>query len=273
MKTLSRSARVVVGALVALVVGESGWLAYPTMRDLVVPSRKNAAQHGRKLASEFGCFNCHGPGGHGGMPNPGSRLGEVPSFHQGTIMMFARNDQDLREYILNGAPAAKRALPDYQAEIDAQAIRMPAFKEFITASQVDDLVAYLRAASDLLSPPDGSAAARGADLVTTDGCFNCHGNMGIGGMPNPGSLKGYIPGFGGEDFAELVRDDGELRAWIVDGGIPRLRDDKLASYFLKRQRIQMPAYKDHLQGPEVDALVSYVRWLATGGWQKAPLNP
>jgi mono/diheme cytochrome c family protein len=253
--------------------GESAWLAYPAVRDLIMPPRTNAAQRGRTLAATVGCFNCHGPGGHGGTPNPGSKTGQVPSFHEGTIMMYARNDQDLREYILDGAPAAKRARPDYRAEIDAQAIHMPAFKGFVSSAQVEDLIAYLRATSDLLAPPDGSVAARGADIVAADGCFNCHGNMGIGGMPNPGSLKGYIPGFGGADFDELVRTDDELRGWIADGGIPRLRQDALASYFLARQRIQMPAYKERLQPGDVDALVAYVRWLSTGQWQNATLNP
>ena len=96
--------------------------------------------------------------------------------------------------------------------------------------------------------------------------------MGIGGMPNPGSLKGYIPGFGGEDFDELVRNDDELRGWIAEGGIPRLRNDPLASYFIERQRIQMPAFKDRLKPDEIDALVAYVRWLADGDWQTAPLS-
>ena len=273
MATSKHSIRAGVGVLLLLLAAESAWLAYPVVRDLIVFPRTNAAQRGRTLAAGLGCFNCHGPGGHGGTPNPGSKTGEVPSFHHGTIMMYARNDEDLREYILDGAPAAKRARPDYRAELDAQAIRMPAFKEFVSVGQVDDLVAYLRAASDLLAPPDGSPAARGADIVAADGCFNCHGNMGIGGMPNPGSLKGYIPGFGGADFDELVRTDDELRGWIGDGGIPRLREDRLAAYFLARQRIQMPAYKDRLQPAEVDALVAYVRWLASGQWQNAELNP
>src|SRR5512145_1757860 len=100
-----------------------------------------------------------------------------------------------------------------------------------TASQVDDLVAYLRAASGLLEPRD-DVAAKGVEIALANGCFHCHGDMGVGGMPNPGSLKGYIPGFGGEDFDELVRDDDELRSWITEGGVPRLRNDPLASYFI-----------------------------------------
>ncbi len=273
MASSNRSVRLFIGALVVLLFAESAWFLYPAVRSLIVPPRDNAAQRGRALAAQLGCFSCHGPGGRGGMPNPGSKTGEVPSFHEGTLMMYAHSDQDLREYILDGAPAAKRARPDYRAEIDAQAIRMPAYKTVVSPAQVDDLVAFLRAASGLLVPPDDSPAARGADLVAAHGCFNCHGDMGIGGLPNPGSLKGYIPGFGGQDFEELVRSDEERRGWIADGGIPRLRNDPLASFFIERQRIQMPAFKDRLQPAEVDALVAYVRWLAGGEWQTAPLNP
>ena len=272
MASSNRSARAAVGVLAALLIAESTWLAYPVMRDLIAPPRDNAAQRGRALAGELGCFTCHGPGGRGGVHNPGSKGGEVPSFHEGTLMMYAHDDEDLREYILAGAPAAKLARPEYRAEMEAQLLRMPAFRDVVSTAQLGDLIAFLRAASGLIAPPDDSPAARGADLVLANGCFNCHGDMGIGGLPNPGSLKGYIPGFGGPDFDELVRSDEELRGWVVDGNIARLRDDKLASYFIERQRIKMPGYKDRLQPADVDAIIAYVRWLSIGQWQKAPLN-
>lgn len=263
--------RVALAVLLLVVTVQSAYLAYPMVRDLVAPPHASDAQRGRELASRLGCFSCHGPGGRGGVPNPGSKDGEVPSFHEGTIMMFAHDDQDLREYILDGAPARKRARPEYRAEMEAQLVSMPAFRDFVSAADVDALVAYLRSASGLLAPSDGPAA-RGADLAVANGCFDCHGDMGSGGLPNPGSLKGYIPGFGGPDFEELVRGDDELHAWIADGGIPRLRDDALASYFIKRQRVQMPAFKDHLQPDEIDALVAYVRWIADGTWRGMPLS-
>jgi mono/diheme cytochrome c family protein len=270
--TSSRSARLVIAILVLALLAESAWLAYPLVRDLILPTRGNAAQRGRKLASDLGCFNCHGPGGRGGVPNPGSKTGEVPSFHEGTIMMYAHDDQDLREYILEGAPAAKLARPEYRAEMEAQLIRMPAFKTLVSPAQLESLVAFLRASSGLLGPPPDTPAARGADLAIANGCFNCHGDMGIGGMPNPGSLRGYIPGFGGPDYEELVRNDEELRGWIADGDIPRLRNDPLASYFLERERIKMRVFKNYLSAADIDALVAYVHWLAEGEWQKAPLS-
>lgn len=269
---MPRSAgRLLLALLLLVVVLESAYLAWPVARDIVMPPYASDVDQGRVLAAELGCFSCHGPGGRGGVPNPGSKGGEVPSFREGTVMMYAHDDQDLREYILDGAPAKKRARAAYQAEMEAQAIRMPAYRPVVSDRQVELLVAYLRAASDLLAPADGPAE-RGAELVARNGCFACHGEMGSGGLPNPGSLKGYIPGFFGPDFEELVESDEELRAWIADGGIPRLRDDPAARFFIDRQRIQMPAFGAHLQPDEVDAIMAYVRWLAAGAWREMPLQ-
>ncbi len=267
-----RLLRFLTALLLIVVALQSAYLAWPVARDLVLPSHVSEINQGRVLASELGCFNCHGPGGRGGVPNPGSKGGEVPSFHEGTLMMYAHDDDDLREYILDGAPAKKLARPAYVAEMEAQAIRMPAYRAVVSDRQVDMLVAYLRAVSDMLVPSE-EPAARGAELALANGCFACHGELGGGGLPNPGSLKGYIPGFGGPDFDELVQNDDELRAWIVDGGIARLLEDPAARFFIDRQRIQMPAFKAHLAPADIDALVAYVRWVAAGSWRTMPLSP
>ena len=37
-----------------------------------------AVQRGYRIADETGCFACHGPGGHRGMPDPGHGLEDVP---------------------------------------------------------------------------------------------------------------------------------------------------------------------------------------------------
>ena len=58
-----RSRHILLAALVMALVVESAWLAYPVVRDIIVPPRENAAQRGRKLAGQLGCFNCHGAGG------------------------------------------------------------------------------------------------------------------------------------------------------------------------------------------------------------------
>jgi mono/diheme cytochrome c family protein len=152
----------------------------------------------------------------------------------------------------------------------AQAIHMPAFRDWVNEEVLDALVAFVRSRSDLLEP-SGESAVRGAKIASENGCFACHGAMGSGGLPNPGSLKGYIPGFSGPDFAELVHNDDELREWIWKGTIARLADDPIASVFLDRQRIQMPAYERFLTRSEMDDLMAYIRWLSGGTWRAQPL--
>jgi mono/diheme cytochrome c family protein len=266
-----RGRRFGIVVLAALLLIESSYVAYPWVRDLVLQREESETARGRRLAGELGCFNCHGPGGRGGVPNPGSKWDGVPSFHEGTPMMFVGSDDDLRAYILDGAPQAKRQRESYRKEIGAQAIQMPAYRGWISDRDVDALVAYIRAASELLTPEE-QKIVRGGELARANGCFGCHGEMGSGGHPNPGSFKGYVPGFQGQDFAELVRSDEELLGWIRDGGIPRLTEDPFASYFLKRQRIQMPPYERFLDESDIDAVAAYVSWLAQGSWRQMSLG-
>jgi mono/diheme cytochrome c family protein len=181
-------------------------------------------------------------------------------------MMYVKNADDLREYILDGAPRRKREDPDYRAEMEKAALRMPAYREFVTAAQVEDLVAYLRAVSDQVIPEE-ELAIRGADVARELDCFACHGPLGAGGIQNPGSFKGYIPSFWGADFDELVQNDEELRLWITKGEIPRIADHPIGSRFLKRQAVKMPAYERFVPEADIRALMAYVRWIRAGAWR------
>jgi mono/diheme cytochrome c family protein len=258
--------------LLLVLVTENAWLVYPRLRDLAVRVERDPIRHGREVAATMGCFSCHGPSGMGGVPNPGSEFETVPGFREQTPMMFVHDDDDIREYILDGAPAAKRQRESYRKDIAAQAIRMPAFRGWMNGEEVEALVAYIRASSGLLLPDDPQLA-RGEELMRKNGCFGCHGEMGSGGLPNPGSFKGYVPGFIGPDFADLVRNDEELKTWIREGNIPRLTNHPIASRYLAGQRIQMPAYKTFLSDWDVDAVAAYVRWLSAGTWRTQRLLP
>src|ERR1041384_3605375 len=131
---------------VVFVVIENAWLVSPAVRDLVLRLEESDVAQGRRLATRLGCFACHGPGGRGGVPNPGSDDDTVPAFHEGTPMMFVKQDSDIREYILDGAPAAKRARESYRAAMEKQAIHMPAFRGWITERDAEAPVSYVRAA-------------------------------------------------------------------------------------------------------------------------------
>ena len=59
---------------------------------------------GYQLAEDLGCHGCHGPRGTGGVPNPGARDGEIPAWDGGMAMMYVKNEDEIREWILDGRP-------------------------------------------------------------------------------------------------------------------------------------------------------------------------
>ena len=257
---------VVTRLLVVLALLEGAWIAYPAVRARVLAIEETPAQRGLRLAGRLGCFACHGPAGGGGTHNPGSEEDTVPGFTEQTQMMYVKSVDDLREYVLDGAPRRRREDPDYRAKIEATTLRMPAYRAVVSDGEVNDLVAYLRATSGQILP-DEKQAARGAEVANDLSCFACHGPLGAGGMPNPRSFKGYVPAFWGDDFDDLVQDDRELRAWITDGEIPRIVEHPIGGWFFRRQVVKMPAYRDRVPPEDIDALIAYVRWIRAGTWR------
>ena len=122
------------------------------------------------------------------------------------------------------------------------------------------MVAYVKAVSDF-ERPDDPKAEEGRQIVQRMGCFNCHGPQGRGSALNVRAFKGYIPSWDGADFAELVRNDGEIRGWILDGGTRRAYANPAARWFLERQPIKMPAYRGRLTEDEVARIIDYMHWL------------
>src|SRR5262249_6191125 len=148
---------------------------------------------------------------------------------------------------------------DYRARMEAAALQMPSYRKFLSARQVDDLVAYLRATSGQILPEgDAAAGAHGGELAAEYGRLRCHRAPGAGGVSNPGSFKGYIPALWGADYDELVHDDEELRRWIADGSIPRITEHPIGGWFFRRQAAKMPAYGKFLAADDVAALAAYV---------------
>ncbi|HYC22795.1 MAG TPA: c-type cytochrome [Candidatus Bathyarchaeia archaeon] len=256
-------------ALILLLI--AGWLAYPRIRGIVLPLEASDALRGRDLAASLGCFSCHGAEGRGGVSNPGSSRETIPGFTGSTLMMYVHGDNEIREYILDGKPERLKQDADFLAQEKAQAIVMPAYRNHITRAQLESLVAFVRSVSGMVVPKAGPPA-QGVDIVQRMGCYGCHGALGMGGRENPGSLKGYIPGFSGEDFRELVRDDDELREWIREGSLRRIDQHWIGGIFAKRQLIKMPAYKRFLSDAEIETLVAYLRWINSGAPAREPMS-
>ncbi len=217
------------------------------------------AERGRRLAEAQGCFTCHGPAGLKGVANPGRNDKTVPTFG-GDLMMYANDATDVREWILEGGTAKKRASTSWQADRDSGALRMPAFKGKLLEREVRDLVAYVMAASSSPEPSDSLALA-GLERVRALGCTGCHGLAGRLAPPNPGSLKGYVPSWDGPDFAELVQGEGEFHEWVQDGTSKRFAANPIARAFLARGTLHMPHYRRHLADGDLAAMWAYIQWL------------
>jgi len=217
------------------------------------------AARGRRLAERTGCFGCHGPGGIRGANNPGRTDKTVPNF-EGDVMMYAKTPDEIHEWIHNGVTRKKAASVTWRAERDRGVLKMPAFKGRMGERDMDDLVAYVMAASG--SPePDDSLVSRGLQRADELGCVGCHGPGGRLARANPGSWKGYIPSWDGADFPELVRDSTEFREWVERGVTRRFEANAFAAFFLRHAVLKMPAYEKHLTPVDVPALWAYVTWL------------
>ncbi|HZI89166.1 MAG TPA: c-type cytochrome [Candidatus Polarisedimenticolia bacterium] len=220
----------------------------------------NAVERGRRLAERAGCFGCHGPEGTAGTANPGRPEPSVPSFK--ALMMYAKSENEAREWIRDGVTASRRQSVTFRENREKGALRMPAFGKRLKPAQIEDLVAFVMAASGMDAPEDSLAAA-GYQRAGELGCIGCHGAGGKFGRYNPRSLKGYIPSWDGADFPDLVRDRHEFEEWVERGRTKRFESNPMATYFLRRAYLHMPAYQRFLNQGDLDALWAYVTWIRT----------
>ena len=247
-------ARRAVFLLVVMLAVVGLFTAAASMRPRLTPPER-----GRRIAEANGCFSCHGPEGIQGVPNPDRADQTVPSF-PGTLMMYAKNADEVREWIEDGSTSVKRASQTWRAEREKGALRMPAFENRLTSREIDDLVAFVLASAGDPAPQDSLPAA-GVERAHDLGCFGCHGVGGRFARPNPGSFKGYVPPWDGPDFPELVSNRAEFEEWVNSGVSRRFESNPAASFFLKRAALHMPHYRKHLQPGDLDALWAYVTWL------------
>jgi len=241
-------------ALILLMLAAAGLVLY----NATFRPRLTAAERGRRLAERTGCFGCHGPEGMEGTANPGRSEKTVPSFR--SLMMYAKNETEVREWIRDGVTAARAKSETWRANRKAGALRMPDFGDRLSSKQIEDLVAYVMAVSGEEAPED-SLAGVGLARVHELGCTGCHGAGGRLERPNPGSLKGYIPSWDGPDFPELVRDRHEFEEWVKRGNTRRFETNPMAMHFLRRASLHMPKYERFLVPGDLDALWAYVQWL------------
>ncbi len=137
---------------------------------------------------------------------------------------------------------------------------MKAFKGRLSSKQIQDLAAFVLAADGYLVPSEGSVA-KGSELSLKFGCESCHGVGGSGGVLNPKSFTGTVPGWIGPDFNDLTRNQEEFGEWVLDGRSTRMKKNRAASFFLNRANLQMPSFRGVLAEQDVGNLWAYILWL------------
>lgn len=238
-----------------LAAGCMGFSALIGALFLFARPESSPALRGRKVAERTGCFACHGPEGAVGLPNPGSAAGRVPSWDAGTMAQYVKREEEFFEWVLLGETRDSAGKGE---TVGTSLVPMPAYEGILSEKQTGDLVAYLKAVSGW-DPAMGDSAYEGRKAALRLGCFGCHGPSGMGGVPNPGSLSGFVSGWTGRRYDRLVRDDSELREWILDGRGARAASNRVIRFFLDRQKIKMPAYRSFLRDDELDNLAAYIK--------------
>lgn len=228
------------------------------IRGLLWQWEQNVLLRGRQLARDQGCLSCHDPYRGEEIPNPGSRWGTVPRFEAGNAMMYAESMEEIEEFIRFGAPQAWLFDFEAAARLTGQRVRMPAYEDRLSDDEIGALTAWASVVEGIDVAGDDAAAA-GRQLARQQGCISCHGLEGAGGLPNPGSLGGFIPGFLGENFVDLVRDRAEFDEWVRSGTSERLERNPLIRRAWRRQTLTMPAYRDALSESDLDALWAWVQ--------------
>ena len=99
-------------------------------------------------------------------------------------------------------------------------------------------------------PQNQGAEVAGAALYVRDGCINCHGPNGLGGVPNPQSPDKTIPPLSGLDFRTEFNTDKKIEDVIRSGSV-----------LGQAPIVSMPHWGGILSDADLAALVAYLKTL------------
>jgi cytochrome c551/c552 len=213
---------------------------------------------GASVYADLGCGACH----------ESLVLAPIQRRRKPTPHLFANwiEARDLAEqirfgdYEVDDYAVAQRSIP--------RKVKMPAYNDLISESDLRALMVFVQA-NQLTNLRSTSA---GQNLAIKYGCFNCHGPLGLGGVVNPQSFKGYIPGWFGRDFDELTENGNReiVAEWTSDGTSSFVTGKSfgrgvVARHFGESQTIKMPAFDRRMPTEDLDVLVEYVLLLRSFG--------
>ena len=111
----------------------------PPVKDAVsqtVPADQGAAVAGSIDYVNFGCVNCHGPNGLGGVPNPLSPDTVIPALGTKDFFSQFNTAKKIRDVIVSGSVIGKHPIVD-----------MPHWGGILTDTEINDLIAYIHTLS------------------------------------------------------------------------------------------------------------------------------
>jgi mono/diheme cytochrome c family protein len=189
---------------------------------------------GARAFVQFACAQCHGQRGTGGV-SP-----DVPGLQSVASTLTAKQ---LTSIIEHGAGVSADPTRPY----------MPVWKGVVSQRQIAALVAYIKAGFPAVAnadpepvPTDQGDVVAGMALYERDGCVNCHGPNGLGGVPNPAAPDGTVPPLVGADFHHEFDD--QAMADVIRSG----------SVLGKAPIVSMPHWGGILTDAEVRQLVAYI---------------
>jgi mono/diheme cytochrome c family protein len=105
----------------------------PTAEPVAVPQGQGQAVQGASLYVRYGCINCHGPNGLGGVPNPQSPDKTIPPLSGAGFREEFNTDQKIINVIQSGSVIGR-----------APIVSMPHWGGIIPNPQLQALVAYIK---------------------------------------------------------------------------------------------------------------------------------
>ena len=111
----------------------AGLPAVPTAEPVPIPQGQGPAVEGAALYVRYGCINCHGPNGLGGVPNPQSPDKAIPPLSGVDFRTEFNTDQKIISFIRSGSVIGR-----------APIVSMPHWGGIIPKDQLKALVAYLK---------------------------------------------------------------------------------------------------------------------------------
>lgn len=281
--TRTKLFRILVGGVCLAAVGVAAGLA---AWNLERRPELSPVASGKILAESAGCFACHGR--HEDDPRANFRSNASGAWRPKGNPTLWENGIDeaevLTAWIRDGfEPGEEESHRRFHSQ-------MPAYGEALSAEEIDAIVAWILAEGLRYTEGMGNAGAPLPELTAASvaalppeqlfalgdrasrrlGCYQCHGELGQGGVENPLSFKGFIPGFFGGEFLDLTDggDRAEIGHWIDHGrgdAIERGALGRVAKRFFEGQAIDMPAYADLTNEGEKALLVEFMLLLNARG--------